>query len=91
MTNMDPQDAIDLVRQGLMLGLWVSAPVLVVGLVVGLVMGLLQALTQVQEQTVAFVPKLVAMILVLSMTLPWLIMQFVDYAQDVIKNIPHSL
>lgn len=88
---MDPQDAIDLVRQGLMLALWVSAPVLVVGLVVGLVMGLLQALTQVQEQTVAFVPKLVAMILVLSMTLPWLIMQMVDYAQDLIKNIPHSL
>jgi flagellar biosynthetic protein FliQ len=88
---MDAQDAIDLVRQALLLALTISAPVLVAGLIVGLVVGLIQALTQVQEQTVAFVPKLVAMILVLSMTLPWLIMQVVDYAQELIKNIPRTL
>ncbi len=88
---MDPQDAIDLVRQALLLALWISAPILVVGLIVGLVIGLLQALTQVQEQTIAFIPKLVAMILVLCITLPWLITQVVDYAREIIENIPHSL
>lgn len=88
---MQPQDAVDLGREALMLLLTVSAPVLVAGLVVGLVVGLLQALTQVQEQTVAFVPKIVAMILVLSATLPWLINQMVEYSRELIRNIPETL
>jgi flagellar biosynthesis protein FliQ len=88
---MDPQDAIDLAREAVMITLWISAPVLIVGMVVGLVVGLIQALTQVQEQTVAFVPKLFAMILVLSLTLPWLISQLVDYTRDLYENIPKSL
>ena len=54
---MDPQDAVDLGREALMIAMLVSAPVLVAGMVVGLVIGLLQALTQIQEQTVAFVPE----------------------------------
>ena len=88
---MDPQDAIDLAREAVMMALWVSAPVLIVGMVVGLLVGLVQALTQVQEQTVAFVPKLFAMILVLALTLPWLMMQLVDYTHELLSNIPHSL
>lgn len=88
---MDPQDAIDIVREAIMLALWISAPVLIVGMAVGLVVGLIQALTQVQEQTVAFVPKLFAMILVLALTLPWLLTQLVDYAHELFLNIPHNL
>ena len=64
---------------------------LIVGMAVGLAVGLVQALTQIQEQTVAFVPKLFAMILVLSLMLPWLITQMVDYARDLFENIPKSL
>ncbi len=52
--------------------LLISSPILLAGMVVGLIVGLAQALTQVQEQTVAFVPKLVIMILGLSLCLPWL-------------------
>ncbi|MBN2217891.1 MAG: flagellar biosynthetic protein FliQ, partial [Pirellulales bacterium] len=70
---MSPQDAIELTRQALFETLLLCAPVLTAGLVVGLVIGLLQALTQVQEQTIAFVPKLVAMFAVLLLALPWLI------------------
>jgi flagellar biosynthetic protein FliQ len=54
-------------------------------------MGLLQAVTQIHEQAVAFVPKLVAMVAVLSLTLPWLIGQMVQYSQDLILNIPRTL
>ena len=57
---MDAQQAIDLGREALWVSLLVGAPVLVAGMVVGLVICLLQAVTQIQEQTVAFVPKLVA-------------------------------
>jgi flagellar biosynthesis protein FliQ len=88
---MDPQDAIDLAREAVMITLWISAPVLIVGMLVGLTVGLVQALTQIQEQTVAFVPKLFAMILVLSLMLPWLITQMVDYTRDLFENIPKSL
>ncbi|HZZ71943.1 MAG TPA: flagellar biosynthesis protein FliQ [Pirellulales bacterium] len=85
---MDVQTAIDLGRQAIMMTLLISAPVLIGGLIVGLVIGLFQALTQIQEQTVAFVPKLVAMVLILSLTMPWLISQMVEYTQQLYSSIP---
>ena len=88
---MDAQDAVELARHAMLMALLISAPVLAAGMIVGLVIGLLQALTQIQEQTVAFVPKLLAMVLVLSLTLPWLITQMVQYSQDLIAAIPENL
>lgn len=88
---MEPQEAIDLGRQAVNTMLMIGAPVLLAGLGVGLVIGLLQAITQIQEQTVSFVPKLVVMVLVLSLTLPWLINHMVQYSHDVIANIPQTL
>ena len=88
---MNPQDAVDLGREAVNIALVLGAPVLLSGMLVGLAVGLLQAMTQVQEQTVAFVPKLVAMVLVLSLTLPWLIHQMVQYSHDLIANIPNTL
>lgn len=88
---MQPQDIVDLARHAILITLLLSAPALVAGLVVGLLVGLLQALTQVQEQTVAFVPKLLAMFLVLAVSLPWLISQMSDYIVDLYTNIPGNL
>ena len=88
---MEPSDAIDLGREALFLLLTLSAPVLGAALVVGLVVGLLQALTQIQEQTVAFVPKIVAVLVVLSLTLPWLVHRMLEYSQELIRNIPETL
>jgi flagellar biosynthetic protein FliQ len=85
---MDPQTAIDLGREAIWITLLIGAPVLLVGLLIGLLIGLMQALTQIQEQTVVFVPKLVAMFLILSLTLPWLITQMVQYSSDLISGIP---
>lgn len=84
---MDVTDAVDLGREAVMVALLISSPVLIAGLVVGLAVGLLQALTQVQEQTVAFVPKIVAMVAVLAFSLPWLLNQMIQYVQDVFGNI----
>jgi len=89
--TMEIIDAIDLGREAMMIALVISAPVLIAGLVVGLLIGLLQALTQVQEQTVSFVPKLVAMALVLVFCMPWLLSRMVEYAQELISNIPNTL
>jgi len=71
--------------------LLLGSPVLLAGLLVGLIVGLLQAMTQIQESTVAFVPKLVVMVLVLSLALPWLINQMMQYSGDLIAGIPSRL
>ena len=88
---MDPLDAIDLGREAVMVMLIVSSPVLVVGMLVGLAIGLVQALTQIQEQSVAFVPKIVAMVLTLSISLPWVIQKLVEYTRELIAGIPDKL
>ena len=85
---MDSTAVVDLGRQAIMVALLISAPVLVVGTLIGLIIGLMQALTQVQDQTVSFVPKIVCMVLVLSLCLPWLIQQMVDYSTTLYKNVP---
>ena len=85
---MDPQDAIDLGREALWTMLLIGSPVLLAGMIVGLVIGLLQALTQIQEQSVVFVPKIIVMLLVLSLTLPWLIAQMLHYTSELIGGIP---
>ena len=85
------QDAVDLGREAVMTTLLIASPMLVAGMVVGLLLGLLQAVTQIQEQAVSFVPKVVAMVVVLSLLLPWLINQMVQYSHDLIVNIPGTL
>ena len=88
---MDPQDAVDLGREALVTASLVAAPVLIAGVVVGLGVGLLQALTQVQEQTVAFVPKLIVMALALGIALPWILTRLLEYSESLITNIPNLL
>jgi flagellar biosynthetic protein FliQ len=88
---MDPQVAVDLAREALIVATLIAAPALVVGMLVGLGIGLLQALTQIQEQTVAFVPKLLAMVLAVGFALPWILTRLVEYAHDLIANIPNSI
>jgi flagellar biosynthetic protein FliQ len=85
---MDSQTVIDIGREAIWNMLLIGGPILTVGMAVGLLIGLLQALTQIQEQTVAFVPKLVAMVLILSLMLPWLISRMVQYSSELISGIP---
>ncbi len=68
---MDPATAIDFARNAMLVLLEVIAPAMITALVVGLGIGLLQALTQIQEQTLVFVPKIVAVFVVLLIALPF--------------------
>jgi flagellar biosynthetic protein FliQ len=68
---MNPADAIDFARTAILVLLEITAPAMLTALVVGLAIGLLQALTQIQEQTLVFVPKIVAVFLVLLVALPF--------------------
>jgi flagellar biosynthetic protein FliQ len=85
---MEPQDAVDLAREAIWTTLLIGSPILAAALVVGLVVGLLQAVTQIQEQTLAFVPKMIAILLLLSFLLPWLISQMLHYTNELIAGIP---
>ncbi len=81
---MDPvQVASDIGRVALQVTLLVSLPMLVAGLLVGLVISILQAATQVQEQTLSFIPKILAMLAVLYLFMPTLIRILVEYSKDV--------
>ena len=68
---MNPVDTIDFARTAILTLLEIIAPSMLTALVVGLVIGLLQALTQIQEQTLVFVPKIVAVFIVLLIALPF--------------------
>ena len=85
---MNPDDAIELARNALLTALLIGAPILLVGVVIGLLVGLLQALTQIQDQTIAFVPKVVAMIAAVAFCLPWLLHRMMEYSEDLIMDIP---
>ena len=88
---MSIEQAIDLGRQAMLMALLLSSPILAAGLVVALVVGLVQALTQIQDQTIAFVPKIVCMGIALALLLPWLIARLVEYSQYLILDIPRTI
>ena len=83
---MDAASVIDLSRSALMAAIVIAAPLLLVGLVVGLVIGLVQALTQIQDQTVSFVPKLLAMAVALVACMPWLMSRMVEFTREAFLN-----
>ncbi len=68
---MSPTDSIDFARQAIWVLLEISAPAMIAALAVGLGIGLLQALTQIQEMTLVFVPKIIAIFIVLLISLPF--------------------
>jgi flagellar biosynthetic protein FliQ len=84
---MDANTAIALSRQVLVEALLVAAPVLGVSLVVGIVVALFQALTSLQEQTVAMIPKLLALAGTLFFLLPWILRQFVEFTQRMLMSL----
>jgi flagellar biosynthetic protein FliQ len=85
---MDSQQVFTLGQQGLQLLLMVAAPVLLSVLVVGLVVSVFQAATQIHEQTLSFVPKLVAAVLVMAVAGPWMLATLVEYLQRTLQSIP---
>jgi flagellar biosynthetic protein FliQ len=85
---MDLDQAMDLVRSTLLLALIVSAPMLIIGLVVGIIVSMLQAVTQIQEQTLSFIPKIVAMVGSAILLMPWISHRLIEYSQAIFSNNP---
>ena len=87
-TPVNLDQATDLIRSTLLLALLVSAPMLLIGLVVGIVVSLFQAVTQIQEQTLSFIPKIVAMIASAIVLMPWITHRLMEYSAAIFSSGP---
>ena len=81
----------DLARHALMVALLVSAPMLLVAITIGLIVSVFQTVTQIQEQTLSFVPKLVAVAVVFLVALPWIMQLMVQYTVELFRSLPNLI
>lgn len=88
---MSPEFIVNLVQNALFVLIIVTAPVLLTSLLVGLLVSILQAATQINEMTLTFIPKLLAMFLVMVLAGPWMLNTLVDYTVRLFQNIPHAI
>jgi flagellar biosynthesis protein FliQ len=85
---MNTDVVISLATQAMNVAFKVAMPLLLAGLVVGLIVSVFQAVTQIQEQTLAFIPKIVAIAAVLVILGPWMLGQILTYTADLYNGIP---
>ncbi|MCD9023375.1 flagellar biosynthesis protein FliQ [Cohnella silvisoli] len=88
---MSSEFVIGLAGQALYTVLKVSAPMLGIGLIVGLLVSIFQATTQIQEQTLAFVPKIIAVFLALLIFGPWILNIMVDFTSNLLGNLANYI
>lgn len=85
---MSEGEALDVVREGLMVGAVMAAPILIIALVLGIAVSLLQTITSIQEMTLTFVPKLVAAGIFLAVAGSWMVDRFAGFVIDLWTSIP---
>ena len=85
---MTPEEVVTVGRHALELTLMLAAPLLLTALAVGLIVGIFQAATQINEMTLSFIPKLLAMAAMLALTGPWMLRTLVEYTRNLIESIP---
>ena len=85
---MNQDVVISLAMQAMELSLKLGLPLMLVGLVVGLVVSIFQAVTQIQEMTLTFIPKILALGLVLAIAGPWMLGELLTYTENLYKGIP---
>lgn len=83
---MNDVQLVDIAREAMFVMLKVSAPALLTGLVIGLIISLFQALTQIQEMTLTFVPKLIAVFLSLVLFLPFMLNQLIEFTHHLMDR-----
>ncbi|MBT2691459.1 flagellar biosynthesis protein FliQ [Bacillus sp. ISL-55] len=84
---MTSEAVISIAERGIYTVLMISGPLLVLALVVGLIVSIFQATTQIQEQTLAFVPKIVAVLVGVVFFGPWMLSYMLSYANEIFSNL----
>ena len=85
---MTPQMVVEIGREAITVTLLIAGPMLLCALVVGVIISIFQAITQIQEMTLTYVPKIIAVCAVLLLFMPWLITKATDFTRHMIEMIP---
>nr|WP_198980468.1 flagellar biosynthesis protein FliQ [Herbaspirillum sp. ASV7] len=85
---MTPESVMTMGRQAMEVTLMIAAPMLLTALIIGLAVSIFQAATQINEQTLAFIPKLVGVFLALILAGPWMLTIILDYMRTMFSGIP---
>jgi len=88
---MSPEFVIGFGRQAVEITLLLALPMLGLGLIVGLMISIFQAVTQIQEMTLTFIPKIVAVMTALIVFSPWMLEKIVTYTRTLIINMPNYI
>ena len=88
---MNQDVVISLALEAMVLAMKIGLPLLLVGLVIGLVVSVFQAVTQIQEQTLTFIPKILATVVVMVVGGPWMLDQLLSYTRDLWMSIPQLI
>jgi flagellar biosynthetic protein FliQ len=83
--------AIQISRDALAMVMLIAAPMLGLGLLVGVLVSIFQATTQIQEQTLAFIPKIIAIFVAILVFGPWMLSLMVDYTREIFTNLPNMV
>lgn len=84
---MNADHVLDLARESILVMIKIGAPVMIVALLVGVVIALIQALTQMQEMTLSFVPKVLAIFVTVLLSLPFMINTLINFGEDLFRQI----
>ncbi|EIL92379.1 MULTISPECIES: flagellar biosynthesis protein FliQ [Rhodanobacter] len=88
---MTPESIMEFGQHALYVAMLVAAPLLLTALAVGLLIGVIQAATQINEMTLSFIPKLIAMALVALVTGPWMLRVLVQFTKQLIESLPSAI
>jgi flagellar biosynthesis protein FliQ len=88
---MSPETVMTIGSRALEITLLLAAPLLLVALVTGLIVGAFQAATQINEQTLSFIPKLLAMALAMVVAGPWMLKVLMSYTRELFESIPNLI
>ena len=88
---MTPESVIQFGQHALYIAILVAAPLLLTALAVGLLVGVIQAATQINEMTLSFIPKLIAMATVALITGPWMLRTLVQFTRQLIEGLPGAV
>ncbi len=86
---MTPDFVVGFAKHSIELTLMLSLPMVGIGLIVGVVVSIIQAATQIQEMTLSFIPKILAIFLALLLSFPWLMDKMITFTKELILNIPN--
>ena len=86
---MSPEDVLTIFQHALQVLLMLILVILIPALIVGLLVSMFQAATQINEMTLSFIPKLIITVLTLMLAGPWMLLLVMDYAQQLIQDIPY--